>query len=1076
MKKLFLGLMILTLGVVAACTKTTTTTQLSTNEQGDTTAPGFKNLVNGKLGMASHLKGETFDFLEGISGIDNVTSSSDLVIEVSNMSNYNKDVPGEYVIEYKVTDEAGNFSKALRNITVLDTVEKAFKALIIGETAIPYIGEGHSITQNGVEYTIDNSFDLMPTASEGARFRWLDALFVYSKAKFVELFDAAVASSNYTANGGIPFSGYGGVAFFDANYKPVYLRLARGTAIEVFPDGTVVSGVDAAFQGVSPATTGAGILAKIKESIEIINNEVEVAYIGLVSTPGISEANGLLIKSTFYTEYVTGALAATSQNVDFISLTGKIDDDYKIIVAKPDNIAKPTFTISKNTIYFTGDAGADFYEIYVDGVKSSTTIKSKGAVKHELRLKGNGGLGLENGEYKIQIKAISKDILLYSDSDLSNEVTYNQIDISDVNAPVLSINGNNAQWETITGAVSYDVYVSISGLLTAPVKVGNTTNTTFDLTAIHNQYKNFVTIYVVAIGDNDHYDSAISNKVFYDFAEVQALKLEGYEYPLISTTYKDYFLRRNEVYNPSNAGNGYSGAPYVFYITDFGQYMNNLDSSIVSKITEGYSVTVLLDGTKKVKAVSNIMSNFRYENDSWIKMFEDETEKLSPNAKNLEFMIPSLSAKDSLLIFKNSCNVTAKTDDGSADLIINARHIGAYHFVAKTAKYDDLNTDNTAWNTKDITKLVDLTSFTIAIGEFTQPLAKPVLEFNVETGYLSWASVDGATKYILKLNNELIELATTVNTFDVASKISDWFTKGFKATLSVLGDNRYKGNSSEELVQLANEPLNIKTKSGEDYVVVSIGNYVDGSSLIPKPDTSYDFLADVIASENGVIVENVVVKDNGGFIINKLGIYSVTFEATGAKGNKVIKEITYFLQHTPVWYNKMVVGEKETTRTQGYMHPSHNMFTQLAWTLGQDRMHMFDSQKFLELFKANANKLPILTQGALLVVDHEYNLKALRVSTGQGASAVMFDVLPDGTTKTTDLAWNITDKSMLTGLDTLLNSLSHGGYVIYAPTGVNRTFIFQNFLNPSYTSGIFNPDTITINPYTVKFTMVLEGK
>ena len=82
----------------------------------------------------------------------------------------------------------------------------------------------------------------------------------------------------------------------------------------------------------------------------------------------------------------------------------------------------------------------------------------------------------------------------------------------------------------------------------------------------------------------------------------------------------------------------------------------------------------------------------------------------------------------------------------------------------------------------------------------------------------------------------------------------------------------------------------------------------------------------------------------------------------------------------------------------------------------------------------------------------------------------MFEVLKDGTVKTTELSWNISENGgMLNGVKEMLEGLEHGGYVVLAPGGANRTFLFNNLLGSAdYASGIFDPATITGNPYEVK--------
>ena len=1065
MKKLIAALMFLGLCTVAVgCgnkTTTTTTQATTTTTQavGDTQAPIFTGLIKGELSPIEHLKEEEVDLYSNISVIDDTDAPADIEIAIVNDGGYNKDVPGVYTLVYSATDKAGNVGTVNRTVTVLETVVKAYPALIINDVAIPYFGEGRELETQGVTYTTDKAFDKVST---GILCATVDEMTLLDYAKFQELFKAAQDSGNYADNGHDPFLAYGGLVVLDSNYTPVYLRLSKGFAVEVMPDDTVISGTEASFLGAEKSVNKGGLLGRLDTVLaDLVAEGHDIAYVGIVGNPtGTADdvAIKMLINATFYDEYSGGAVAASARTITGLNtLVGQVKDDYKVVVAKPDALVVPTFTISKNAITFTGVDGAKYYEIYVDGTLSSFTIAHQGVVEHKVLLTGDDALALENGTYSVQIRAFSKDLFKWSHSELSDSVTYNQIDLEETIPAVIAIEGDTLNITATEGAASYKVYLNCTGVA-ADVFVGETAELSYDLSTIKATYKNFVSIYVVAVGDETHLDSGKSNEVVYNFADLKPLLIDGYQYSVLETTYQDYFARRNNTFGGSSTG--YAGVPYIVHVTNFGQYKYNTDADLAKKVLEAYSTVVVLDKNGNIKYVSNIMTNFKYQNGAWVAYSEEEQTKA--NANNLADITGLLNDTDSLLIFKNGNNVSVIAEDGMSTLTVNARAIGAYHFVAKCETYNGMNASQT-WKTVNAEDLVDLSQVSVSFPEnFIEKLAKP--EFTFENGVLNWETVDGAVKYVLYFNDQTIELANTVNTFDVNAALSTWAEDGFSAKLLAVGDNRYNSVYSDVYEVYASK-LELKTKDGLSYVMINVRDYVDINNADAVP-SEHDFLADVYATENGEPIDTIVVAEDTKVSFKYCGLYVVRFIATGTNGTKEL-DVTYVVQDTVVWYSQMIVGENKSGKTQGYCHQSHNFFTQLAWTLGQDRVHVYTTF-YYQAQLANTGVTPVLPQGIILVYDANMNLVALRGSTGADADAVPFEVLADGTVKTTDLSFNLATEGLLGGMDDIISSLPNGGYVVYTPTGNNRTFVFNHVLGSNYTGGVFDPATITGNPYDVK--------
>ena len=148
-------------------------------------------------------------------------------------------------------------------------------------------------------------------------------------------------------------------------------------------------------------------------------------------------------------------------------------------------LSAPVITLDGNVAKWNAVENAKTYEIEING----ESLGSDDCLS----------LTLANGE-TIRVRAIG-DNELYADSDWSNEVTFTVVPVQ-LDAPVITLNGNVASWTTVENAVSYELVVSGFSL-------GNDNILSWDL-------EDGETIKVKAIGDGVYYlDSDWSNEVTY---------------------------------------------------------------------------------------------------------------------------------------------------------------------------------------------------------------------------------------------------------------------------------------------------------------------------------------------------------------------------------------------------------------------------------------------------------------------------------------------------------------------------------------------------------------------------------
>lgn len=76
-------------------------------------------IVTGTILPLTHLAGEVVQLTRGISAVDNVDGTN-VIFTVSSLGTYNRDIPGTYVIQFTLSDAAGNVSMAYNRTIIVE--------------------------------------------------------------------------------------------------------------------------------------------------------------------------------------------------------------------------------------------------------------------------------------------------------------------------------------------------------------------------------------------------------------------------------------------------------------------------------------------------------------------------------------------------------------------------------------------------------------------------------------------------------------------------------------------------------------------------------------------------------------------------------------------------------------------------------------------------------------------------------------------------------------------------------------------------------------------------------------------
>ncbi|MDF2699017.1 MAG: hypothetical protein K0Q49_573 [Haloplasmataceae bacterium] len=651
-KKLLSFILVSVFGLTLIACKTTTdtssttvaTTNGTTSGSTDQVPPAFVGAVLGKLEGVEHLKGEEINLLEGVSARDNVVGS-DVEVTVINYGGYEKDIPGDYTIVIQAEDAAGNKATVEKTVTVIDTLTRTLNAIVIGGKF--------------AEYVLNDTEALTYTTS-GTKFRSFDIVQVMTKEFFVTEYNEHKAS--HTNNASVPYFPNGIIVVVDNDMKPKLVRLAAGVVVEV-SDAGVLKTTELTWTNGVDVTNGGGNFKGLVEQLDTLIPDG--GYVIFSSNVADQKGRIFLIQNFFYSGFEAGALTVEQFDADYTQTSMELVEGYTETIAVPDKIAAPVININRHVLSWEAIANAKGYDIYVDGElkKENVTTTSLAMADLELPLTPVG----EDG-YAITVKAITKDMYMWSTSDLSNSLMYKKIEIQDLTAPVLTINGKTITWDLVNGAVSYDIFISYAG---KSVKLGNTTEGTFDLTSYNDVYVGYNNVSVKAIGDDVHYDSPLSTAVQVFLGEVKSLTIGDYTVDVIETTAFNYFTRRNTDFSIDKTG--FAAAPYLFLITDINN-INNANFGLTP--TESGGTVVLLNSEGKPKLINNILAKQTWKlGQGWVV---DDT--YAVNTQQITNIKGSIVEGDMLLIGKNANNLTAVKADQTS-ITVGARELLAYYYV-----------------------------------------------------------------------------------------------------------------------------------------------------------------------------------------------------------------------------------------------------------------------------------------------------------------------------------------------------------------------------------------------------------
>src|SRR5690554_2833534 len=636
----------------------------------DTIPPAFVGAINGVLPALEHLKGEEIDLEQGIRVRDETTKEEDVVLRVSDFGGYNKDIPGEYTIVFEAEDEAGNTSQAERVVVVRDILVKEYNALVInGENA---------------EYEFNRSDALIYTSS-GTNFRIFDIIQVMDKEFFIASYNEH--KDDHTNNGGIPFFPNGVLLIVDEDMKVQHIRIAAGALIQINADGQLEEDALTWTNGVDAVNGGGLFKGLIDELDTIIPNGGYLMFVGNTA-PEVSRK--FLIKNLFYSGYEGGAVTLENFDIDVLELSIELKE-VREEIAVPDKLPAPQLTLEEDLLSWGAIANAEKYEIYIDGkLKLTVTTPSISLNSLELDI-------TETAPYKIEVVAVTSDIYSWSTSDKSEAIDYIQKETID--APILSIHASALSWDAVTGAISYDIYINFAG---QEVKLDNVEETTYDLSKVGIEYAGNVDVLVVAVSDENHYDSVKSDAVKVFIGKVETLVIDGYSADVIKTTAHNYFTRRNTNYQEDISG--FANSPYLYLITDIFEITKD---EFTANATEAFSVVVLFDKDANLKFVNNIMPGQTYTVDQgWHK----DDFYVNNNAQLVNIK-SHLAEGDMLLIGKNGNMVNVLLEDETVVENVNARHLIA-HIVVKNNESNNINGE--AWR-GDMSSFLDPKDITFEV-------------------------------------------------------------------------------------------------------------------------------------------------------------------------------------------------------------------------------------------------------------------------------------------------------------------------------------------------------------------------
>lgn len=281
---------------------------------------------------------------------------------------------------------------------------------------------------------------------------------VYDKEGYEAGINLEKNKTSNAANGNLPLLSNGAVAIFDEDWNLVVVRMATQSndhRYEVYGDGTFKTN-DSAFKWNAihgNVLEQNGLLRAVEEDIP------EGGYVVIFPNQGTSEIRDFAYRVLFNKDYKSGGLTtnpeADNKDTNYFGYNEEYYQElvfeYKEVmtdIPKPARVVRPKVTFeNESTIKWAAVENADKYALYVNGVLVKGDIT-------ELEFDLSTVITTE-GKHTINLRALSSDLKKFSNSVLSNALTY---EVKTLATPDVTLTEDTITWEAVEGADHYVVY------------------------------------------------------------------------------------------------------------------------------------------------------------------------------------------------------------------------------------------------------------------------------------------------------------------------------------------------------------------------------------------------------------------------------------------------------------------------------------------------------------------------------------------------------------------------------------------------------------------------------------------
>ncbi|QVK18353.1 DUF5011 domain-containing protein [Mycoplasmatota bacterium] len=379
MKKLFsMMLILLVFGLtLAGCNKpkSTTTTGTETETSTEIETDTIKPLLKVTPTDVTIMFGENYELMTGVEATDNKDGDITGSVTVEE-GDFNNEVPGQYVITYRVADSSGNEETATRNLTVLEkmpavVVDGNKYGMVYNPLLNPKFLMGNSFDKNGNEVTNPWHFDLTKVSVFSKDyFDWLYANYpnrLYAGWTNIAVTDADGKivllrdhnCNQYSEENGIEVCSIWSNGTQDNEYKNLHAGFANLTV----PDGghVMVFINDGSNQEGSPRAFGDALMAGgagLGKEIEIQFPEVIVDHasnqLPIITVPEDDFVKELIVNDTF--DVMEGVTVTDNEDGNDVTLETKIlkFDDTEYVEVSEVTTTEPSIYIIEYSADYDG--------------------------------------------------------------------------------------------------------------------------------------------------------------------------------------------------------------------------------------------------------------------------------------------------------------------------------------------------------------------------------------------------------------------------------------------------------------------------------------------------------------------------------------------------------------------------------------------------------------------------------------------------------------------------------------------------------------------------------------------------